>query len=151
MPPRYDLVPNVYAWVFHRDELVLARDAHGNWALPGADRRSGETFYEALTRGLKEQAGATLSQARLIGAIETVNQGGDEVDQPWANRMRYTPCFIAEVETLAPGNAEDRLLIEPGLARAYIPGWSALMDEMLAYALAVRSPSSVEEASRTAA
>ncbi len=151
IPPHHDLVSHVCAWIFHGDELVLVRQDDGSSNRPGGERRPGETFHEALERIAQETAGVSLRQARLIGAIEITDHRAADIAMI-NSRLTYVPCFIAEVDTLIGDQAEQRILIEPGLAPAHVPHWDRLMDEMLAYALAVRSTSSVSAAaSRTAA
>ncbi len=151
IPPRHDLVSTVCAWIFHGDELVLVRQDDGSSNLPRGERRPGETFHEALERIAQESAGVTLRQVRLVGAIEITDSR--PVDMAMSKGiLSYVPFFVAEVDTPIGDQAEQSILIEPGLAQAHVPDWNQLMDEMLAYALAVRSPSYVSAgASRTAA
>lgn len=150
IPPRYDLAPAVMAWLFHREELVLQRRPDGRCELPNGERGAGETFRETLDRIACEQLGAHVREARLIGAVEIVDEQ-EGCPAPLNQRLQYIPCFIAETN-LDGERADEHVLIEPALARAHVAGWSELMEAMLSYALAVRSPSQVEAvASRTAA
>jgi len=151
VPPRHDLVTHVFAWVFHRDDVLLIRQ-NGEWALPYSERRPDETFAEALERALDDHAGVALDQMRMVGTIKLVDHAGDD---PFAGRATYQPWFIATAAGFDEEHADDRMLIEPGLVRAYLRDWTPLMDEMLAFAQAARMSSGVTagdlEGTRTAA
>ena len=145
IPPRPDLVTSVFGWVFHGEELLLIRRGHGSWELPGARRRRGETFRETLERAVWEDAGALLSDARLLGGVRTLCFKDTTGSSGPTSPLRYHLCFVATVRELLPFsrefNADDRMLIEPGLVPTLVKPWSALKDEILAYMQAVRVPS----------
>ncbi len=146
VPPLVEAGSSVRGWIFHGGELVLVRNVEGCWELPGGSRKPGETYREAFERRVWEQAGILLAGARLVGTLRTLGRGAPSPNSPLLP-ANVTPCFIAEAAELMPLTGEfdaaDRLQIEPALVRAYLTPWNRLMDEMLAYALAVRVPATV--------
>lgn len=145
IPPRHDLVSSVFGWVFQGNEMLLIRRREHGWELPGGCRKPGETFRGTLDRAVWEAGGVRLDMARFIGAMRVTNHGPHD---PYAYPVSYRPCFITEVREMLPFTAEieaaDRMLIEPELVPRMVRNWSPLMDQMLAFARAVRSPSRVE-------
>ncbi len=114
------------------------------WEAPGGPRRPGETFRETLERIAWEQAGVLLSQARLLGGLRRISRSSDSSIRG-GNHVDYSVWFLAESRDLLPFSdefeAEDRLLIEPGLVPSLIKPWSPLMDDMLGYVQAARTMS----------
>ena len=151
VPPLVEAGSSVRGWIFHGDELVLVRDMERGWELPGGVRQAGETHREAFERLAWEQAGILLARPRLVGALRTLGRGNVSPN----SRLLSTdvvPCFVAEATDLMPLTGEfeaaDRLLIEPALVHAYLKPWNHLIDEMLAYVLAVRAPATVQQPAR---
>ena len=148
IPPRHDLVSSVFGWVFQGNEMLLIQHRQRGWDLPGGHRKSGETFRRTLAREVWEEGGVLLDTARFIGAVRITNHGAPDPRSPYAYPVSYMACFIAEVRELCPFTAEfeaeDRMLIEPELVPRTVKHWSPLMDQMLAFARAVRAPSRVE-------
>jgi ADP-ribose pyrophosphatase YjhB (NUDIX family) len=142
-PPRHDLVKSVYGWVFHGDELLLVRSQEQGWSLPGGARRPGETLRDTLERIAWESAGALVGQARPVGIV-TSSGRWHAPDEPARGQQAWLVSSTAQLVPFSEHfDAVERLLIEPALIRAYIKDWTPLMDEMLAFALAGRAPSSV--------
>jgi ADP-ribose pyrophosphatase YjhB (NUDIX family) len=140
IPPRHELVTSVHGLLFYGEELLLVRRRDGGWQLPGAQRRSHETFRETLVRTAWEGSGVLLKDLRLLGVAEAIadDHHGQDV---W---------FLAEAETLfdfsdAFDHAE-RLLIDPGLAPRLLEQWSPRLQAILEYAQSIRAPMLVEAA-----
>ena len=144
VPPRPEIVSLVFGWVFHGNEVLLVRPKGAGWQLPDGRRQRGETFRETWDRTTWEQAGALLTSARMIGALRVTDGEPSEQPDTAAGPVEYRVCFLAEAREIVPFcdafEAEDRMLIEPELLPRVVEQWSPLMDEMLAYALAVRTP-----------
>ncbi len=147
VPPRHELVATVSGWIFHNGELVLVRQRAMGWQVPGGVRRQGETFRETLERVAWEQAGVLLSDARILGWLRRVNHYSSNVSISTTTPGEYSLWFLAEARDLAPFSdefeADDRMVIEPGLIRSIIKPWTPLRNEMLVYAQAARLVSQV--------
>ena len=53
---------------------ILAIENDRGWEIPGGHIEEGETHEQALVRELHEEAGATVSNPRLIAVVESDNQ-----------------------------------------------------------------------------
>lgn len=148
VPPRHELVSSVFGWVFYGDEILLVKHSDRGWELPGGPRRPGETFRETLARRVWEAGGVLLASARTIGATRITNCSPCDTQSQSAHSARLTAYCIAHVRELLPFSeefeGEDRMLIEPALVSKYVKDWSPLMDEMLQFAMAARTPSQIE-------
>jgi 8-oxo-dGTP pyrophosphatase MutT (NUDIX family) len=146
VPPLVVAGSSVRGWIFHGDELVLVCDRERGWELPSGVRQPGETHREAFERLAWERAGILLARPRLVGTLRTLGRGDLSPNAPLL-AADMIPCFVAEATDLMPltdeFEAADRLLIEPALVHAYLKPWNRLMDETLAYVLAVRAPATV--------
>jgi 8-oxo-dGTP pyrophosphatase MutT (NUDIX family) len=113
------------------------------WALPGGERMPGETFTATLARTVWEEAGGLLDKSRLIGGLRSASHDVD-VAPP-----EYLVYMTADLRELLPFSdefaAQDRILIDVGLAPSLIAGWNQLMDELLAYVQAARNAAVARE------
>jgi 8-oxo-dGTP diphosphatase len=67
--PPDELVTNVHVVCFVGQRIVVCRDDHDVWLLPGGTREEGESVQECAARELSEEAGARLAgPLRWIGA-----------------------------------------------------------------------------------
>src|ERR1700739_681612 len=68
-------VTAVKIYVFTDAGLLLAKVDHRGWDLPGGHIETGETPEDAIGRELKEETGTAVSQFRLIGYLNIINNG----------------------------------------------------------------------------
>jgi ADP-ribose pyrophosphatase YjhB (NUDIX family) len=96
---KYEPVSQVYGVVFNnKDEiLVVRRNSHSMWQIPGGTPDEGESWEEALARELEEEANVTVKNIVPLGAQKVVLLDGNN-DNPAAYQLRY----IARLDELLP-------------------------------------------------
>jgi 8-oxo-dGTP pyrophosphatase MutT (NUDIX family) len=105
------LLPGVTAVIRKGEQFLLARHAHsGLWSLMGGGVEPGEEPADAVVREVREEAGARIRVARVIGAY-----GGKPlmVDYPNGDRVAYVTTAY-ECELLSPAAPDFEEIIELG-------------------------------------
>lgn len=69
LPPG-ELIANVNIIPYTSNGWIIIRLASGEWEIPGGTCEPGETWQETARRELKEEAGCTLLESKVIGAWE---------------------------------------------------------------------------------
>jgi hypothetical protein len=112
--------------VTDRGKVVLVSQDGKRWELPGGRPEGGETLEETLRREVREEACATVVDARLLGFLRSVCIEGPEAGRaivrsvwradvdlaPWTPRFEMLRRATITVDTVV-----SRVTISPGLAR----------------------------------
>ncbi|QEW03052.1 NUDIX domain-containing protein [Microbacterium lushaniae] len=102
------LLPGVTAVIRDRERFLLARHAHsGLWSLIGGAVEPGEEPKDAVIREVREETGASIAVAGIIGAY-----GGQPmmVDYPNGDRVAYvTTAFECHLLSAAAPDMDEIL------------------------------------------
>ena len=112
------LTKAVYVFGFAGDELLLTKSRGAEqWALPGGERRPGETPEDAGRRLVNEASGCELGDVHRFGWQQVVFAG--DVPADWSlGADSYIRLYLADVADATPIQAANRQFLAPVEARA---------------------------------
>jgi len=71
--PKKELLSAVFLVALNGSKILAIKNERG-WEIPGGHIEPGETHEEALIREVREEAGASFSDAKLLAIVESDNQ-----------------------------------------------------------------------------
>ena len=71
--PKIELISAVFILAFEESKILAIKNDRG-WEIPGGHVEEGETLEESLIREVKEEAGATFSDPKLLAIVESDDQ-----------------------------------------------------------------------------
>jgi ADP-ribose pyrophosphatase YjhB (NUDIX family) len=117
-PSPDDLTKAVYVFAFEGNELLLAkRRGEEHWALPGGERRAGETAEEAARRLVNEVSGCELGTVQRFGWQQV--RFVDQVPDDWTfGADSYIRLYVSDIAGASGLQAANRRFFPPVAARA---------------------------------
>ncbi|MEY2476083.1 MAG: 8-oxo-dGTP diphosphatase [Actinomycetota bacterium] len=117
-PPPDDLTKAVYVFAFEGSDLLLAKKrGEEQWALPGGERRSGETPEEAARRLVNEASGCELGTVQRLGWQQV--RFADKVPADWTfGPDSYIRLYVSDIAGATGLQAANRRFFPPVAARA---------------------------------